>query len=222
MPTLPFLRYTIRMSILHTLQWRYATKQFDSNKKVSEDDITELLTATNLSASAYGLQPYKLYIIHNDALQKELREYSYHQSQITDASHIFVFAAKTDISPEYISEYITRTEQVRNMQPGSLETYKQSILGAFAGKSQSDILAWSQKQAYLALGTLLIAGADLKIDICPMEGFIPDDYNRILGLHEKGLHATVVAAVGYRSHQDSLATAHKSRKPLEDLVHRTY
>lgn len=210
------------MSILHKLQWRYATKLFDTDKKVSEDNITELLRATNLSASAYGLQPYEIYVIHNDELQKKLRASSYDQAQITDASHIFVFTAKKHISPEYINEYVSRTEQLRKLESGSLDKYKQSILKAFDGKPDDETLAWSQKQAYLALGTLLIAGSDLKIDICPMEGFEPDKYDQVLGLEEKGLHATVIAAVGYRSHKDPLARAHKSRKPLEDLVNLEY
>lgn len=210
------------MSILHKLHWRYATKQFDPEKIVPEDDITELLKAINLSASAFGLQPYEITVVHNAELKKTLRKHSYNQAQITNASHIFIFTAMKNITPEYITEYVARTERLRKLEPGALDGYKQSILGAFEGKQTDEVLVWSQKQAYLALGTLLIAGADLKIDICPMEGFEPDKYDEILGLDEKGLRATVIAAVGYRSHKDPLAHAHKSRKPLEDLVNLEY
>lgn len=210
------------MSILHKLEWRYATKKFDSNKEVSESDITNILKATNLSASSSGLQPYSLIVIHNEEIKKQLREHSYNQPQITDASHIMVFAAKTEVSEEYISEYIERTEQIRNLTVGDLDGFKQNIIARVAHKSKQEISHWTQKQAYIALGTLLLAAADLKIDVCPMEGFIPEKYNEILGLNEQNLHACVIAAVGYRAHDDKLAYAKKSRKALDELVQLKY
>lgn len=210
------------MSILHKLQWRYATKKFDPEKVVAEKDITELLKAMNLSASSSGLQPYKFFVIHNPQLQQQLREVSYDQPQVTDASHIIVIAAKTEVSPEYVKNYIQRTAEIRGITVSSLEGLQQSLLKRIRSKNLHEQLQWAQRQCYLPLATLLIAAADLKIDVCPMEGFIPEEYDRILGLQNQGLHATVIAAVGYRSHEDKLQHAKKSRRTLDDIVELRY
>lgn len=210
------------MSILHKLQWRYATKKFDPQKKVSEENITELLKAMNLSASGSGLQPYKFIVVHNNELQQQLREVSYNQPQVTDASHIIVVAAKTEVVPEYIETYIQRTAEIRGIPTESLKGLEQSLLNNIGSKNSREQLQWAQRQCYLPLATLLIAAADLKIDVCPMEGFIPEEYDRILGLQDQGLHATVIAAVGYRSQDDKLQFAKKSRRTLDDIVELRY
>lgn len=210
------------MTILHKLKWRYAIKRFDSEKKIPEDQITELLKAVNLSASSFGLQPYELIVIHNAELQEKLSEQSYGQGQITSASHIIVFAAKKKINADYVSEYISRTEEVKGMEAGSLADYKDIIQGYIAATSDDDLLVWSQKQAYIALGTLLIAAADLKIDVCPMEGVSADGYDELLDLEKNGLRTTVIATLGYRTHDDKNALAKKSRKSLDELVQLKY
>lgn len=209
------------MSILHKLQWRYATKKFDPEKIVAEEDITELLKAMNLSASSSGLQPYKFIVIHNKELQQQLRSVSFDQPQITDASHLIVIVAKNEVSPEDIKAYVSRTAEIRNIA-ASLDGLEQSLLKGIASKNPIEQLQWAQRQCYLPLATLLIAAADLKIDTCPMEGFIPEEYDRILGLSEQGLHATVIAAIGYRSREDNLQHAKKSRRTLDDIVELRY
>jgi len=210
------------MSILHKLQWRYAVRKFDQTKNVSEEQITELLKATNLSASALGLQPYEFIIIHDKELQKELQGYSRDQVQIGGASHLIVFATKTEISEDYVLEYIARTEKIRGFEPGGMDDYKKLIFEVAASKTKEDIFHWTQKQAYLALGTLLVAAADLQIDVCPIELINAEKYNKALGLDEQNLHACVVATVGYRSLEDTLHTKPKSRRHLDDITQLRY
>ncbi len=205
-------------AIVDALQWRYATKRFDATRQVSTEDIETLKQAINLTASSFGLQPYRLLVIKNEALKAQLREASYNQPQLTEASHIFVLASKTEMSPEYIDDFIRRTADARGIALENLEGYGTYIKGAVGGKSAEDIAAWNSRQAYIALGTLLATAAELRLDACPMEGFEAAKFDDILGLAELGLTATVIAPVGYRSTEDQTNGAAKVRLPLDTFV----
>ena len=204
--------------IIDALQWRYATKRFDNSKTVSAEDIETLKTAVNLTATSFGLQPFRLLVIDDADLKQQLREASYDQPQLTESSHVFVLAAKTDMSPEYIEDFIKRLAEGRGMQYSDLEGYAGYIKGSVASKDAEFVEAWNKRQAYIALGSLLAAAGELQIDACPMEGFEAAKYDELLGLTKRGLTATVIAPVGYRSEEDKTAGAAKVRLPLEDLV----
>lgn len=210
------------MSILHKLNWRYAAKDFDTDRQVPEEDITELLQAMNLAPSSYGLQPFEFIVIKNKELQSKLLEFSYGQEKVLQVSHVLVIAARTVVNPDYIKDYVVRTEHLRNLPKGTLQDFENSILGSFEKMSQQDQLAWSKRQAYIALGVLMVAAADLKIDSCPMEGFIPEKYNELLGLDKQNLHATLVIPLGYRAQADSYQSLAKSRRDLADIVTLKY
>ena len=210
------------MSLEHKLQWRYATKKFDPTKKVSEEEVTELLKAMNLSASSYGLQPFEFIVIHDQSLQDSLMPVSYNQPQVRDASHIIVIAAKINIDESYIDQYINRIATIRSQDKNDLEEYKKMMLNTIGSRPPQEQLAWSQRQCYIVLGTLLLAAADMKIDACPMEGFEPDAYDDLLGLKEKGLHTTVIIPIGYRAHDDEYQHVQKSRRDLDEIVELRY
>ena len=208
--------------MLHRLDWRYATKEFDPEKVLEEEVVTELLKVMNLSASSYGLQPYEFIVIKNKDLQEKLVEVSFGQRQVVDASHLIVIAAKTEVDDAYIDAYIANIAKIREQKIQELEGYSQMMKGAVGSKPQSEQLIWAQKQCYIALGSLLIAAADAKIDACPMEGFDPEAYNEILGLDKEGLHATLVVPLGYRAITDGYQHLAKVRKPLGDMVQLKY
>ncbi|MAQ77479.1 NAD(P)H-dependent oxidoreductase [Candidatus Campbellbacteria bacterium] len=210
------------MPLVNKLHWRYATKKFNRDKKVPEENITELLKGVNLAPSSYGLQPYKVLVVHSNEIKKKLREVSYHQAQIVDGSHIFIFAAKKDISEREVDEYINRIAQVREVPHSELKDFKQSIQNTLDVMSDSEKLQWAEKQAYLGLGVLLALCTDMKIDACPMEGFENEKYNQILDLDSEGYHAAVIAAVGYRRDDDDYAKLAKVRKELDDFVDLRY
>lgn len=210
------------MSIIHKLQWRYATKHFDSNKIISEEHITEILEATNLSPSALGLQPYEFIVIHNKELQRKLAEHSFGRIELENASHLIVFATKTEMNAEYISEYIGHTEEVRGLEKGSMKNIEDLTLKLMSGKSDDEFFTWSQKQAYVALGSTIIAAADLRVDMCPMEIINSEKYNEILELNDQNLHASVVAVLGYRNKNDKNQFLKKARKNLDDIVQLRY
>lgn len=205
------------MELLKNLNWRYATKKFDSSKKVSDNDLEKLKEAVQLSVSSYGLQLYKVLIIENSAIREQLKPVSWDQSQITDASHLFIFCNYTDASSEAIDDFIKHTAQTRNLDLDRLNGYGDFIKEKIKEKTPEEKTGWLKSQTYLALGNLLNACAELKIDACPMEGFEPEAYNKILNLDVKGLNAAVIAPVGYRHKEDHTIGQLKVRKPIKLL-----
>lgn len=205
------------MNFIENAKWRYATKKYDTNKKVSEKDIEFLKEAINLAATSYGLQPFKVLIIENQEVRKQLQPASWGQSQIVDASHLFVFVNIVNPGEKEIDAYVENISKVREIKTDSLQGFSNYIKGAVGKFSNEQKANWTSKQTYLALGNLLNAASELKIDVTPIEGFEPAKYDEILGLTENGLHASLVAAIGYRSSEDGNQHLKKVRKPLEEL-----
>ena len=199
------------------LRWRYATKKFDDTRTVSDDDIATLREAVNLAATSFGLQPFRVVMVTDPATKEKLREAAHGQPQMTTASHVFIFAAKTDMSPEYVDAFIRRLAAGRELDYEALSGYGDYIKGNLKGKDQSFFQAWNTRQAYIGLGTLLAAAAELRVDACPMEGIVADKVNEILGLSEQGLTAVVACPVGYRSPEDASQHYAKVRLPVDEL-----
>lgn len=204
-------------TVLEHRTWRYATKKFDATKKVSDEDLETLMEATRLSASSYGLQPYHVLVISDQGIKEQLKPASWNQSQLTDASHIIVFANKTDFGDELVDEYVTNISETRNIPEEGLKGYADFMKSKLVGLPLEAKDNWTAKQAYLAFGNLMQAAAELKIDTCPMEGFEADKYNEILGLSDKNLNAAVVLPIGYRSEEDATQHLPKVRKSKEEL-----
>ncbi len=200
------------------LQWRYATKKFDTSKKVSEEDLATLLEAVQLSASSYGLQPYHVFIITDTELRKKLQPVSWGQTQIVDSTYLVVLANKTEVDAEWIEAYLKNISETRSIPLDSLNEYREMMHGNLLNLSTEEKSKWSAKQTYIALGNLLSAAATLKIDTTPMEGFDATAYNEILGLTDKGLNACVVTAIGYRSEDDASQHYAKVRQPKKELI----
>ena len=205
------------MNYIEKLNFRYATKKFDDSKHLSEQQIEEIKSIIQLSASSYGLQPYKVFIIKDEDLRAKLKDASYNQPQITDASHLVVFTAMKTIDETYLDEYINNISETRNVEKESLEEFKNTISNTTLQLDDKAQQTWSEKQCYIALGNLLSGVASMGLDACPMEGFENDRYNEILDLESKNLHATVIATLGVRSDEDELQHAKKVRKPKEKL-----
>jgi nitroreductase len=204
-------------NFLNNQNWRYATKKFDASKKISPDDLNILKEAIRLSSSSYGLQPYKVIIVENPELRSRLQPAAWGQSQIVDASHLFVFANETDLGAESVDDLLKLTSKTRNTPIETLAGYGNFMKSTIAKLSAEAKNIWTAKQTYLALGNLLNAAAELKIDITPMEGFDPNQVNEILGLNSLNLNATLMATVGYRHEEDATQFYKKVRKSNEDL-----
>ncbi|TXC76070.1 NAD(P)H-dependent oxidoreductase [Luteibaculum oceani] len=205
------------MELLKDWKWRYATKKFDTEKKISNEDLQNLKEAIQLAPSSYGLQPFKVLIVDDPEVREKLSPVSWNQPQITEASHLFVFAAKTGMDKDYIEKFIELRADKQGKSKEELQAYGDFIFNSIKDKSNEELTHWNSRQVYIALSNLLTACANQRIDACPMEGFDNNAYNKILGLEEHGLHAVAVVAVGYRSSEDSYADLEKVRFPEEVL-----
>lgn len=203
------------MHVIENLKWRYATKKFDKDKKVSESDFRKLQEVIQLTATSFGLQFYKVLNVKDPEVREQLQKVSFGQPQITEASHLLVFGHYSDISDKDVDEFIEFIAQERDQKVDMLQDYSQMMKGYI--NSRPDKYAWAARQTYLVLGTLMMAAAEMKIDTCPIEGFDENQYDKILGMKEKGLKTVVTVALGYRSKDDEYQHAKKVRRPLEDL-----
>ena len=168
------------------------------------------------------MQPYKFIVVNDPALREKLKPAAYGQSQITDCSHLVVFAARTDITDADVDHYLERISTVRGtaveqLQAGFGKVIKGDVVH---GPRHAVIQEWCARQAYIALGELMVFAALNSVDICPMEGFATDQFDEILGLTAQGYRAVVVAAVGHRADDDGAAGLPKVRFPAEELLDR--
>lgn len=207
--------------LLEQLNWRYATKQFDPARKVPTDKWAALEEAIRLAPSSLGVQPWSFVVVETPAVREELKAASWGQPQITDASHMVVFAAKKDLTEADVNDYIQRISDVRGASLEDLKGFRDMVTGSvLQGKDTATRAVWASRQVYIPIGVLLTSAALLGLDACPMEGFSPPDYDRILGLDEKGLTALAVVTVGYRSSEDKYASLPKVRFPAEQVILR--
>ena len=204
-------------TFLENQNWRYATKKFDSTKKITTEDLNTLKEAIRLSSSSYGLQLYKVFIVENPDLRAKIQPAAWGQSQIVDASHLIVFANNTTVTDEHIDSYLKNIAETRDIPQTALSGYGDFMKSGIGAKSEDEQAIWTSKQTYLALANLLNAAAELKIDVTPMEGFDPTQVNEILGYTKLGLNASLIAPIGYRSKDDATQHLKKVRKSTEEL-----
>ncbi|MEB3256155.1 MAG: NAD(P)H-dependent oxidoreductase [Synechococcaceae cyanobacterium] len=209
-------------SVEASLNWRYAVKTFDPARRIEPATWAALENSLVMSPSSYGLQPWKFLVIGDESLRSELRPHSWNQSQITDASHLVVFLAKRAITPADLDQLITTTCAVRGVPVEQLAYYREMMQkDLLDGPRSQQIERWASNQVYIALGTFMTAAALLGVDTCPIEGFSPADYDRILGLESSPYRSCVVCAAGYRDSSDKYAGLAKVRYlPSELIEHR--
>ena len=204
------------------LDWRYAVKTFDASRRIDPPTWAALENSLVMSPSSYGLQPWKFLVINDGALRAELRPHSWNQSQITDCSHLVVFLAKRTIEAPDLDRLIDATSATRGVPTEQLAFYREMMQkDLIDGPRRQVIERWASNQVYIALGTFMTAAALLGVDTCPIEGFSPADYDRILGLESSPYRSCVVCAAGYRDGADKYAGLAKVRyAPAELIEHR--
>ncbi|QWE12055.1 NAD(P)H-dependent oxidoreductase [Polynucleobacter sp. AP-Titi-500A-B4] len=207
------------MSLLDKLRWRYATKKMDSTKTVPTEKVEEILEAVRLTASSSGLQPYELIVITNKDVREKIKAIANNQTQVTDCSHLVIFAAWDDYTAQRINDAFDMTEAVRNFKNDAGVAYRQMLLKNYPTRGPEVNFTHAAKQAYIGLGTALIAAAELGVDSTPMEGFDPKALDEILNLKEKGLRSAVMLTLGYRKEdEDWLVKLKKVRRPKESFI----
>ncbi|MFI1773499.1 NAD(P)H-dependent oxidoreductase [Thalassobellus citreus] len=206
------------MGIIKQLQWRYATKNFDTLKKLSVEKLDILKQAFNLTATSFGLQTIKLIVIEDKEFRASLVESSYNQKQVEEASHLLVICIQNKIEEIDVNSYYANIKAIRDTPDSILDPYKEDLIKMMDKKTISEQQQWSKNQAYIALGNLMTVCAVEGIDACPMEGFIPSKYDELLQLDKKGLKSVLLLPVGYRAKDDMFSELKKVRKPLEETI----
>jgi nitroreductase len=202
---------TSTTSVLNALQWRYATKQFDSARKIDAETWNAIEESLILTPSSFGLQPWKFIVVADPAIRSELRAASWNQPQVTDASHLVVLTTRTDLTQNDIDAWINRMAEVQGCPAENFAPLAGMISGFSSSMSSDARRAWNSRQVYIALGQLMTTAAMLNIDTCPLEGIDPAAYDRALGLENSGYATVVACALGYRDAADKYASTLKAR-----------
>lgn len=206
-------------NLLEKLQWRYAAKKMNPAKVVPQDKVERILEAVRLTASSSGLQPYEVIVVTNPTLREQIRPHAWNQNQITDCSHLLVFAAWDNYTPERINAMFDLVNEERGFKNEGWEAYRQKLLATYPPRDAETNFQHAARQAYIGLGTALIAAADEEVDSTPMEGFDPDKVDEILGLRARGLRSVVMLPLGFREPEgDWLVKLKKVRRPREQFV----
>lgn len=206
------------MSIIEKLKWRYATKKFDATKSLSEEKLNTLKEAFNLTALSYGLQTLKLIVVEDKIIRERLVDVSYGQRQVVDASHLLVLCIQAEIDDNDIEAHFDTIKAIRNTPDSVLDPFKSQLKSTINQMPSIKKIDWATKQAYIALGNLMTVCAVEEIDSCPMEGFISNDLDEILGIVALGLKSVLLLPVGYRANDDMFADFKKVRKDLSETI----
>lgn len=206
------------MSVIEGLKWRYATKKMNG-EAVSQDKVDQIIAAAHLAPTSSGLQPFRVIVVTNTELKEKIKAVAFGQSQITDCSHLLIFAAWDNYTEERIKAVFARMNAERNMPESATADYMNNLIAAYTSKTEEENFNHAAKQSYIGFGVALTEAALLQVDATPMEGFNPAELDELLGLRAQGLRSTTMLPLGYRDAAgDWLVNLKKVRTPLEDFV----
>lgn len=207
------------MTLIDKLNWRYATKKYDASKKVAADKVERILEAIRLAPTSSGLQPFEVLLVSNPEKRAQMQAVAWNQAQVTEASHLLVFAAWDNITEARIDMMFDLTNEQRGFINEGWEAYRKQLKGIVAARGDKANFDAAARQAYIALGVALVAAAEEQVDATPMEGFDPAAVDEILGLKERGLRSVVILPLGYRANDgDWLVNLKKVRRSRDNLV----
>lgn len=205
--------------LIQQLQWRYATKSMNPAKAVPEDKLERILEAARLAPTSSGLQPFEIIVVSNAAVREQIKPIAWNQAQITDGSHLLVFAAWDNYTPERINMMFDYTNEVRGFKNEGWENYRQKLLALYPPRAAELNFQHAARQAYIGLSAALIAAAFEEVDATPMEGFDSEALDKILDLRARGLRSVAIMPIGYRKEdEDWLVKLKKVRRPREQFV----
>jgi nitroreductase len=206
------------MELIIALNWRYATKKMNG-QAVSQDKVNTILEAAHLAPTSSGLQPFEIIVVTNADLKEKIKPIAFDQTQITDCSHLLIFAAWDNYTPERINEVFSRTVSERGVPADSMDDYKNRLISRYSSRSAEQNFAHAARQAYIGFGIALAAAAELRIDATPMEGFDNAALDELLNLKEKGLRSATLLPLGYRdTENDWLVNLKKVRTPKTRFI----
>ncbi len=206
------------MDVINSLQWRYATKKFDTNQKLSKDKLEILKQAFNLTATSFGMQTIKMFIIEDEVIRKSLVPHAFNQQQVWEASHLLVLCINEDVVDSDVDDHFDNVSNIRQTPESILSPYRTDLKTMMQSMTKEQRQEWSIKQIYIVLGTLMTVCAVEGIDSCPMEGFVAERFDTILKLKDENLKSVLLLPVGYRHKNDMFADFKKVRKQLKDTI----
>jgi nitroreductase len=207
------------MELIESLKWRYATKKMNPAKPVPQDKVERILEAVRLTPTSSGLQPFEVIVITNGELREKIKPIAFGQGQVAECSHLLVFVAWDDYTPERINMMFDLTNEVRGFNSESWESYRMVLLNKYPPRGAEVNFQHAARQAYIGLGVALIAAANEEVDSTPIEGFDPDALDELLNLRSRGLRSVVIVPLGYRDEdQDWLVNLKKVRRPREKFI----
>ena len=205
--------------VIEKLNWRYATKKFDPAKKVADEKLERILEAIRLAPTSSGLQPFEVFVVTNPDIRAKIQAVGWNQAQISESSHLLVFAAWDDITADRVNMMFDLTNEQRGFINEGWEAYRQQLLGIVAARGQQGNFDSAARQAYIALGVAMVAAAFEGVDATPMEGFDPAAVDQILSLKERKLRSVVMLPIGYRQPEgDWLVNLKKVRRSRPNLI----
>ena len=205
--------------LIQKLEWRYAAKKMNPTKAVPQEKVDRILEATRLAASSSGLQPYEVIVVTSKEVREKIKPIAWNQAQITDGSHLLVFAAWDNYTVERINTMFDLVNAERGTTNEGWENYRKMLLSTYPGRDAEVNFNHAARQAYIGLGTALVAAAEEQVDSTPMEGFDPKALDEILGLQARGLRSVAILPLGYRADDgDWLVNLKKVRRAREDFV----
>ena len=203
--------------LIEALEWRYACKKFDTDKRISDTDLDTILDSIQLTPSSYGLQPIKVLLIETKELREQIKPIAWNQAQVVDASHLLVFCHYTALSESYVDQHVSLMANTRNLPIEKLQGFGTHVKSSIATMDADHVNQWTGKQTYIALGQVLLSCALLKIDATPMEGFDRKALDELLDLSKDGLSASLLCPIGYRHAEDPYIALKKVRKTKDAL-----
>jgi nitroreductase len=203
--------------LIEALEWRYACKKFDADKRISDTDLETILDSIQLTPSSYGLQPIKVLLIETKELREQIKPIAWNQAQVVDASHLLVFCHYTALSESYIDQHVSLMANTRNLPIEKLQGFGTHVKSSIATMDADHVNQWTGKQTYIALGQVLLSCALLKIDATPMEGFDRKALDELLDLSKDGLSTSLLCPIGYRHAEDPYISLKKVRKTKDAL-----
>ncbi|OLP45543.1 NAD(P)H-dependent oxidoreductase [Rhizobium oryziradicis] len=205
--------------LLEKLNWRYAAKKMDPSKAVAEDKVERIIEAARLAPTSSGLQPFTLLVVTNKEIREKIKPIAWNQGQITDCSHLLVFAAWDNYTADRINGMFDLVNAERNFTSEGWENYRKMLLDTYPQRDPQVNFEHAARQAYIALGLATAAAAFEGVDSTPMEGFDPAALDEILDLRAKGLRSVAILPLGYReAENDWLVNLKKVRRAREDFV----
>ena len=210
---------TAAQPLLNKLQWRYATKKMNPARAVPQEKVERILEAARLAPTSSGLQPFEIIVVTDPAVRAKIQPIAWNQAQITDGSHLLVFAAWDNYTADRINMMFDLTNDQRGFKNEGWENYRQMLLNSYPQRDAEVNFQHAARQAYIGMSAALIAAAFEEVDSTPMEGFDPNALDEILGLRARGLRSVAILPLGYRADEgDWLVNLKKVRRPREQFV----